>query len=114
MVIVVEATAAARALFRFLNSPEAARLLAESLAAEGQIGHVVAHDSAVPEWYDEPQRSFATIIRDADHLRYDASDRMNREVGMEPFITGARSMVYGADVTGTLNSIDRYRRNSLR
>ncbi|MFW5644114.1 MAG: hypothetical protein ACOCYQ_08800, partial [Alkalispirochaeta sp.] len=114
MVILVEATAAARGFIRFLNTPEAARLLAESLAREGQIGRVVAHNAAVPELYEEPQRSFARIIRDADHLRYDASDRMSREVGMERFFTGSRSMVYGADITGTLTAIDRYRRATLR
>jgi alpha-glucoside transport system substrate-binding protein len=112
--VVVEATSAARAFIRFLNRPDTARLLADSLTAEGQIGNVVAHNAAVPDWYDEPQRSFATIIRDADYLRFDASDRMNREVGMERFLTGARSMVYGSDIAGTLNSIDRYRRDSLR
>lgn len=114
MFVVVEATPAARAFLRYLNRPETARLIADSLAGEGQIGNVVAHTAAEPDWYAEPQRSFAEIIASADVLRYDASDRMTREVGMERFLTGARSMVYGSDIIGILNSIDRIRRSSLR
>lgn len=114
MVIIIKATDEARAFIRYLNRPETVQILIEGLEGEGQIGNVATHNSAVPDLYREPQRTFAKIVGEADVLRYDASDRMNREVGMERFLTGVRSMAYGSDIVGVLNSIDRVRRSSLR
>ncbi|MFP4151787.1 MAG: ABC transporter substrate-binding protein [Alkalispirochaeta sp.] len=102
------ATPEARTFLRYLTRDDVARFLLES----AERGNVLTHRTAEPGWYRPFEREIAGIIDEADIVRYDGSDLMTRQVGMERFLTAGRSLMLGSAIRGVLLDIEEVRRST--
>ncbi len=92
---------ATAALIRYLASGESIRKWIEAGSA------VAPHKDAELDWYpDEWTRKYAEILRDADTVRFDASDVMPAEVGTGAFWTEMVNWVNGKAIDDVLADID--------
>ena len=89
-------------LATYLASAEAAR-------ERAKLGSFVSPLTTVPldAYSSELDRSVAGWLRDADVLRFDASDLMPPSVGVAAFWSGMAAWLGGARLSAVLNEIDR-------
>ena len=91
-----------RAVMEFFTKGEAVK---EWIAAGGALS---PHKDTQLDWYgDDIERGIAELVRDADAVRFDASDLMPGEVGAGAFWTGMTDFFSGtADMDTVLQEID--------
>ena len=101
------------AVARFTDRPEvrelATYLTTHEAAAEraGLGGFISALDSFASDAYPaELNRTLAQWTRDAEVLRFDASDLMPPEVGVDAFWSGLTAWLGGARLSTTMAAID--------
>ena len=91
-----------RAVMEFFTKGEAVK---EWIAAGGALS---PHKDTQLDWYgDDIERGIAKLVREADAVRFDASDLMPGEVGAGAFWTGMTDFFSGtADMDTVLEEID--------
>lgn len=90
-----------REVVEFMLTPESTR-------AQIEAGNfIAAHQTAPLEWYPtDADRRMAEILRDADVVRFDASDMMPASVGTGSFWNGMVDYVSGDSLDDVLEAID--------
>jgi alpha-glucoside transport system substrate-binding protein len=90
-----------REVMRYFTTPESAKVLIE------HGGYLNLHRGTPIEWFPTAaDLRFAQIILSADTFRFDGSDLMPEEVGMDSFFRGIYAWVEGVDLETVLQRID--------
>jgi alpha-glucoside transport system substrate-binding protein len=90
-----------REVMRYFTTPESAKVMIE------HGGYLNPHRGTPIEWFPTTaDLRFAQIILAADTFRFDGSDLMPEEVGMNSFFRGIHAWVEGVDLETALQLID--------
>jgi alpha-glucoside transport system substrate-binding protein len=90
-----------REVMRYFTTPESAKVMIE------HGGFLNPHRGTPIEWFPTTaDLRFAQIILSADSYRFDGSDLMPEEVGMDAFFRGIHAWVEGVDLDTVLQQID--------
>jgi alpha-glucoside transport system substrate-binding protein len=90
-----------REVMRYFTTPESAKVMIE------HGGYLNPHRGTPIEWFPTAaDLRFAQIILSADTYRFDGSDLMPEEVGMDSFFRGIHAWVEGVDLETVLQLID--------
>jgi alpha-glucoside transport system substrate-binding protein len=90
-----------REVMRYFTTPESAKVMIE------HGGYLNPHRGTPIEWFPTAaDLRFAQIILGADTFRFDGSDLMPEEVGMDSFFRGIHAWVEGVDLETVLQLID--------
>lgn len=90
-----------REVMRYLTTGESAKYLVQA------GGYISPHRDTPFDWYSSPaDLRFAQMVLEADTYRYDGSDLMPPEVGVDAFWKGIVDWVEGDDLETVLQDID--------